>query len=558
MLVKIKIFGCGFDNNKVSAIYLTRSDYSDGGSGKETYTEGNLPEDSYINEDGHLVDKVDYPFESDPEVIGKWISVDFIGNIEQFNPKRKRWAGELFLKSLKFEPSGIVKIENGPRPFSQKWTKGLLIGTTTASKYEVRFLDGNIYMFYEWKSGDYTIRHMQPSYYVLKKEVPTVDDSKPKISTETRLIYSSETISLLPETNSEAVIYPDKDVEKLIQYTKNNKESRLVTAPNVTTNDGEEANLSFYTEIVFVEPGKTTSEKKRIDEGVKINITNNIKDNFFVSSLEYEQKYLSNNTTGETTVLSINSKMSLSQEHVILLPNMKFKEGYITVIIKPEIAPAESTDNSSIVQYNPGGRMMGGMAGGMGGIPSGMSGLGEIGTKSEMVGGMGSGFNPNNANVIMHNPFAQNISGPSVKTEVRVATLPNYPDLLKEIMQNPIVDDAKVKEIISLTKKDARSRLITMPYCSTADNIQSDFSFGNTKLFITNHIAADKDMVRFVIEYTHNEPGPDGFTSTNSSATSLSIPSGKTGIISGYNTGDYATLLLVKVTINEAEETATK
>jgi hypothetical protein len=30
-------------------------------------------------------------------------------------------------------------------------------------------MEGSTYMFFEWKSGDYTIRHRKPSYYVLKK-----------------------------------------------------------------------------------------------------------------------------------------------------------------------------------------------------------------------------------------------------------------------------------------------------------------------------------------------------------------------------------------------------
>ena len=52
---------------------------------------------------------------------------------------------------------------------SHTWTKGLVLDDDTASKYIIREIDGSSYMFYEWKSGDYTIRYMKPSYYVLKK-----------------------------------------------------------------------------------------------------------------------------------------------------------------------------------------------------------------------------------------------------------------------------------------------------------------------------------------------------------------------------------------------------
>ncbi len=43
-------------------------------------------------------------------------------------------------------------------------------GSKTASKYIIKEIDGGKYMFFEWKSGDYTIRGMKPYYYVLKKK----------------------------------------------------------------------------------------------------------------------------------------------------------------------------------------------------------------------------------------------------------------------------------------------------------------------------------------------------------------------------------------------------
>jgi hypothetical protein len=50
-------------------------------------------------------------------------------------------------------------------------TKGLVLSSSlkTASRYILKELDGSTYMFFEWKSGDYTLRGMKPKYYVLKK-----------------------------------------------------------------------------------------------------------------------------------------------------------------------------------------------------------------------------------------------------------------------------------------------------------------------------------------------------------------------------------------------------
>jgi hypothetical protein len=122
-----------------------------------------IPPTSYINEQGRLVDKTDYPFVNDPKVMGGWKSVDFVGEIDQFNPAEKNWKGGLHLNHLIFEEGGAM-----PRS-GHTWTKGLVLDDDTASKYIIREIDGSSYMFYEWKSGDYTIRYMKPSYYVLKK-----------------------------------------------------------------------------------------------------------------------------------------------------------------------------------------------------------------------------------------------------------------------------------------------------------------------------------------------------------------------------------------------------
>jgi hypothetical protein len=122
--------------------------------------------DSHSDEQGHIVDKVDYPFVSDPDVIGTWTSVDFVDKKDQFDPAKRNWKGDLFLKEVVFEPGGKV----GPRG-SATWTKGLVLhrGDQTACAYEIVEKDGEKYMLLEWKSGDYKVLHRKPSYYALKK-----------------------------------------------------------------------------------------------------------------------------------------------------------------------------------------------------------------------------------------------------------------------------------------------------------------------------------------------------------------------------------------------------
>ena len=119
-----------------------------------------------ISENAVKPDKIDLPFVDDPEIVGEWKSVDFVNEISEFKPNEKQWKEDLYLKEMIFEKEGKTF-----KPF-WTWTKNVIIhsGDKTASKYEIKEIDGGKYMFFEWKSGDVTIRGMKPKYYVLKKE----------------------------------------------------------------------------------------------------------------------------------------------------------------------------------------------------------------------------------------------------------------------------------------------------------------------------------------------------------------------------------------------------
>jgi bla regulator protein BlaR1 len=134
-----------------------------------------------------LVDNIDLPFVNDPEVLGKWTAVDFVQQKAEFAPNALHWSEKLYLKSLAFLPNGGMRFstyqtDSGSTPQAGiKWTKGVVMMTEerTASKYEIEQVGGEKFMFFEWKSGDYTIRHAQPWHYVLHwtGEVPTTNPS---------------------------------------------------------------------------------------------------------------------------------------------------------------------------------------------------------------------------------------------------------------------------------------------------------------------------------------------------------------------------------------------
>jgi len=124
--------------------------------------------------DGRLVDDINLPFVNDPAVLGEWYSVDFVREPEDFVPAYKSFQGDLYLGGFKFRPEGamaVMPFAPGGAPWF-RWTKGIVThsGDRTAARYIIREIKGATYMFFEWKSGDYTRSHMKPQYYVLKKK----------------------------------------------------------------------------------------------------------------------------------------------------------------------------------------------------------------------------------------------------------------------------------------------------------------------------------------------------------------------------------------------------
>jgi hypothetical protein len=105
-----------------------------------------------------------HAFENDPEIIGVWQSVDFVSDVNEFQPGMRQFAEDLYLKNLTFNSDGTTSL-------ADVWTKGWIFNAEGKAKaqYYIKSVDGRTYLFYPWLSGDVTIRKMQPKYYVLKK-----------------------------------------------------------------------------------------------------------------------------------------------------------------------------------------------------------------------------------------------------------------------------------------------------------------------------------------------------------------------------------------------------
>lgn len=126
-----------------------------------------------------ITDNIDLPFKEDDSVLGTWRAVDFVEKINDFDPEHLNCSNdELYLKQLIFKENGKVTsatLEHGQFiswPDANTWTKGVVLHEhdQTASKYTLKNINGEDYMFLQWKSGDYTSGRLEtPYYYVLKK-----------------------------------------------------------------------------------------------------------------------------------------------------------------------------------------------------------------------------------------------------------------------------------------------------------------------------------------------------------------------------------------------------
>jgi Bacterial Ig-like domain len=115
------------------------------------------------------------PFVNDPQVLGEWVSVDFVASPAEFNPDQPSSKGPLYLTGLSFFEDGKTS-----QPW-YTWTTGIVfhLGDKTASHYEIRELQGQPYLFLEWKSKDVMIAGEKPHYYVLRKQAAKASAEDP-------------------------------------------------------------------------------------------------------------------------------------------------------------------------------------------------------------------------------------------------------------------------------------------------------------------------------------------------------------------------------------------
>ncbi|MHC4927874.1 MAG: hypothetical protein ACYTER_11240, partial [Planctomycetota bacterium] len=102
----------------------------------------------------------------DTNVTGEWITVDFVKEVDSFNPTQQSFKEKFFLKGLSFQSNFSVRyvLENNTGSPIQ-WEPGKIhVSPERPALYHIKNIDDCDYLFCEWISGDVTERGMKPSY----------------------------------------------------------------------------------------------------------------------------------------------------------------------------------------------------------------------------------------------------------------------------------------------------------------------------------------------------------------------------------------------------------
>jgi len=121
-----------------------------------------------------IEDPINYEFVDNPEMVGLWKSVDFVDKMDDFEMGKRQYEGNLYVKELNILQDGKLSFKYMDDTIANtelSWTGDLILnhGNKTAGKCTIREIEGQTYMFFEWKTSDYVYRGMKPNYYVFMK-----------------------------------------------------------------------------------------------------------------------------------------------------------------------------------------------------------------------------------------------------------------------------------------------------------------------------------------------------------------------------------------------------
>ncbi|MHC5082914.1 MAG: S8 family peptidase [Planctomycetota bacterium] len=152
---------------------------------------------------------------TDTEIIGDWITVDFIRAMELFKPEQLRFKGKPYLKGLSFETNSTVQaVYEDNQSSNMKWQSGKVHATPERpALYHIKMINNEKFLFYEWISGDVTIRGAKPCYYVLKKGEIKGGNKKNTSANRHREVQSVQTLDFYDDVR-------DKDLRSVQRLFK--------------------------------------------------------------------------------------------------------------------------------------------------------------------------------------------------------------------------------------------------------------------------------------------------------------------------------------------------
>lgn len=130
---------------------------------------------SYTANDIARKDNISIPFKDDENILGKWKSVAFVQNKEDFSPQNIYSDFKPYFKEIEFLSNGECTSVYGNEIISgrdmQEWTKGFVLRkwNHTACAYEIQNISDTEYLFMEWKSGNYRWGGFDTDFYVFAR-----------------------------------------------------------------------------------------------------------------------------------------------------------------------------------------------------------------------------------------------------------------------------------------------------------------------------------------------------------------------------------------------------
>jgi len=122
-------------------------------------------------DDIRKIEDVNLPFEFDEQIVGKWKSIAYVENMDDFENKNYDKDLRLWLEDIEFFEDGKVVRKYFDCTWEDRWTKGKLLDQkkSVVSNYYFKTINGKQIMFLEWKMGNYVYGGMPATFYVFEK-----------------------------------------------------------------------------------------------------------------------------------------------------------------------------------------------------------------------------------------------------------------------------------------------------------------------------------------------------------------------------------------------------